>query len=295
MDHALRYLSERFERADGLFRASVRVDGTAAQETAYLYDQDFVLLAQATAARAAPDLADDLSRRARALANTVRTVFGLADGGFRAGEGTPAYLLDPVMHLFEAALAWIEVDADPFWRALADDIGVFFLERLLDPNLGSVREEFGADWRPAPGHAGQVLRPGHHFEWAWLLKRWASGRPRPEADIAAEALYAAATRGVDPHSGLVVDTLLADLTVDAASSRLWPQTERLKAAILLGKDTDALSAACALEGYFTTPIAGLWRDTPAFIAGVDPAPALASSFYHIVGAITALSPAAPAP
>lgn len=302
MDHGLAWLTEKFARPDGLFRASVDAGGGVVDNGAVLYDQAFVLLAMATAARAAPDRADDLRDQARALVAAIRGAFGHAPGGFRAREGADVFQLDPVMHLFEAALAWLVVDDDPLWNALADEIGALFLTRMFDRDTGSVREDFDHDWRPAPGVIGRMLRPGHHFEWAWLLGRWTARRAHPDAEAAAAALFATGSRGVDPATGLVVDVLLDDFTVFEATSRLWPQTERLRAAVLFATDAEdadrariaaALSAARATEAYFTTPARGLWRDTPAFAPPVDPAPAAASSFYHIIGAITALGEAFP--
>ena len=302
MDHGLAWLVDKFARPDGLFRASVDMDGEPVDNSAVLYDQAFVLLAMATAARAAPDLADRLRQRARALLAAIRGAFGHTPGGFRGREGADVFQLDPIMHLFEAALAWRDVEDDPVWNALADEIGALFLTKLLDHHQGGVREDFDPNWRPAPGVVGRMLRPGHHFEWAWLLRRWAARRPRPDAETAAKALFKAGSRGVDTTTGLVVDVLLDDFSVHEATSRLWPQTEYLRAAVLFareGTEVDpthlaaALSAARAMEAYFTTPVRGLWRDTPAFTPPADPAPARASSLYHIIGAITALGEAYP--
>jgi mannose/cellobiose epimerase-like protein (N-acyl-D-glucosamine 2-epimerase family) len=50
----------------------------------------------------------------------------------------------------------------------------------------------------------------------------------------------------------------------------------------------ALSAAAALEDYFTKDPIGLWRDTPSDRARPSEAVAEGSTFYHIVGAIVAL-------
>jgi mannose-6-phosphate isomerase len=139
--------------------------------------------------------------------------------------------------------------------------------------------------------------PGHHYEWAWLIERWALRRGRADARAVARALYASGERGVDRASGLVVDALREDFTVDRASSRLWPQTERVKAALLLAPSNaegrapfiaSAGQASAAMERYLDPATPGLWTDTPIVGGAPDPAPALASSFYHIAGAILAL-------
>jgi mannose-6-phosphate isomerase len=76
---------------------------------------------------------------------------------------------------------------------------------------------------------------------------------------------------------------------------LWPQTERLKAALSAAALTNepryltmAVSAATALTAFLDTRVPGLWFDR-RLASGewvIEPAPA--SSFYHIVGAIHAL-------
>jgi mannose-6-phosphate isomerase len=90
---------------------------------------------------------------------------------------------------------------------------------------------------------------------------------------------------------LVLDALNDDLTVARGTSRLWPQTERLRAALALETDCrarhrEAAQAARAIETYLRPAGSGLWADGP----GDDVAPAPASSFYHIIGAIAALEP-----
>ncbi len=262
-----------------------------------LYDQAFVLLALATAARAWPERADDLRARGVALGAAVRQAFAHDDGGFRASVSEAVFVADPIMHLFEASLAWIEADDSPFWNTLADELADLFLTRMYEPGHGRIREAFDADWRPAPGPEGRILMPGHHYEWAWLIERWALRRGHDDARAVARALYASAERGVDRASGLVVDALREDFTIDRGSARLWPQTERVKAALLLAPSNaeqaapyiaSAGQAARALERYLDPATPGLWTDTPIVGGAPDPAPALASSFYHIAGAILAL-------
>jgi mannose/cellobiose epimerase-like protein (N-acyl-D-glucosamine 2-epimerase family) len=141
------------------------------------------------------------------------------------------------------------------------------------------------------------VEPGHQFEWAWLLSRWARRRHEPAAELAARRLFAAGARGLDPVRGVAVDALNEDMTVRSSRARLWPQTERLKAALMLHGNGDgaddawlahARGAAEALWRYLDTPTRGLWRDklTPTNRFVDEPAPA--SSLYHIAGAVAAL-------
>jgi mannose-6-phosphate isomerase len=93
----------------------------------------------------------------------------------------------------------------------------------------------------------------------------------------------------------VADETGDDLVISRRTYRLWPQTEWLKAALLLETDParraqESAAAADGLASYYTTEPPGLWRDSPP-AHGAEPW-ALASSLYHIVGAIRALNSAA---
>jgi mannose-6-phosphate isomerase len=297
VDHALSYLLTHYQRADGLYRATVDALGEPVDERALLYDQAFVLLALATSAQAMPERAPDLRHRALRLIDAIRRTYAHSPGGFRADDETETFLSDPIMHLLEAAMAWIEVDGTRVWDDLAGELAEFFLDRLYDSAGGRVGEVFDRDWRPTPGTAGRLIMPGHQFEWAWLMERWSRRSGERRAQSAARRLFASGERGVDPETGLVWNSMLDDFSVHDRSSRLWPQTERLKASLLLASGStgatsalyaSARSAGEALEAYLDTEIGGLWRDSPHATAQSFSGPAPASSFYHIAGAVLAL-------
>ena len=87
-------------------------------------------------------------------------------------------------------------------------------------------------------------------------------------------------------------------TLRDADARLWPQTERLKAALLAATLTGesrywstALAAATSLLPYLKTSVPGLWFDIQRPDGSFIDSPAPASSFYHLVGATVALNTA----
>ncbi|MBV8594382.1 MAG: AGE family epimerase/isomerase, partial [Caulobacteraceae bacterium] len=278
----------------GLFRAVVGTDGVPVREDALLYDQAFVLLAMAASARVRPDLAGALTARAVQLVNAIERVFGEDAGGFHAAEGGGARRADPVMHLFEAVLAWAEVDPGSPWPRLANAIGGFFLERLFDGDRGTIREAFGTGWTSAPEADSPGIEPGHQYEWAWLLSRWRAGEGSSAAMAAARRLFEGGERGVDPATGLVLDLVGADYAPLKTTSRLWPQTERLKAWLVFdppgpgpADGASAIQALAATERFLTTRIPGLWRDRPGAAWRDEGETVLASSFYHLAGAALA--------
>jgi mannose-6-phosphate isomerase len=187
-------------------------------------------------------------------------------------------------------LAWNDVDDDPAWRALADEIAQLALSKFIQAESGQLREFFDLDWNAAPGVEGRICEPGHQFEWGWLLLRWGKLAGRPDATAAAlRMIDDAETKGVDLARGVAINALLDDFSIHDNGARLWPQTERIKAAVLAAETTGdakywdmAAAGAEGLLAYLRTPIPGLWRDKyqPDETFVEEPAPA--SSFYHIV-------------
>ena len=282
--HGMDYFLARYRRPDGLFRALVSSAGEPLDETAALYDQAFALLAMATLNAADPGQVD-LAGEGRRLLAALETLRGPA-GGFREAGAHP-FQANAHMHLLEAAMAWVEAGGGREWRDLAAEIVELALTRFIDAEGGYLREFFDAAWAPAPGQDGRLVEPGHQFEWAWLLARWGQMTGEPRALPAAHRLYAAGQRGIDPARGVAINALNDDLTIRDPDARLWPQTEWLKAALILGED--ALAPAQALARYLDTPAPGAWRDVWGLSGGFKPEPAPASSFYHLAAACRGLS------
>jgi mannose-6-phosphate isomerase len=294
-EHGLRFYLEHYPRADGFFRTLVAPDGAPVDDTVVLYDQAFALLGFA----AAFDVLDENSIRVRAhdLLALLQKRLVHPLGGFQEDDSGLSHLTsNSHMHLLEAALAWIELDQDPQWRALAAQIVELALTRFRDPRDGQIREFFAHDWTPAPGIEGSIVQPGHQFEWAWLLLRWAvDANDEHAASVALSLVDQAEERGVDRERRVAVNALLADGIVHSAQARLWPQTERLKVACIAARTTGspqywgiAAQSAKVLLKYLQTPLHGLWYDTMDVDAKFIDQPAPASSFYHIVGAIAEL-------
>jgi mannose-6-phosphate isomerase len=72
------------------------------------------------------------------------------------------------------------------------------------------------------------------------------------------------------------------------STRVWPQTEWLKAALIYGAPDDALAASRGLAGFLQAARPGLWRERMDGDGARPDGPAPATSLYHIMGAVTAL-------
>ena len=274
---------DRFEatnrRPDGLYRTRVSTGGEVLDDTASLYDQAFSLLAFAAAAQAGLE-AERMTARAQALREGLASLAHPA-GGWREDGGHP-YQANAHMHLLEACLAWEALEPGGVWTTMADEIVGLARRHFIDPEGGFLREFFEADWSPAGGEAGRLVEPGHQFEWAWLLTRWGRARGDDWSAGAAHRLYEVGLRGVDAARGVAIDELDDAFKVRSARARLWPQTERLKAALILGEAAHAAEALKGLRAYLLP--AGLWRDKQDGDGRFVDEPAPASSLYHIAAA-----------
>lgn len=285
------YLERTFLRSDGLMRTLVADDGTPLDEDFRVYDQAFLLLALATAKKAGVDW----DGRAEAIAHEVRKrlLERADDGGAIVEAGDQPYQSNAHMHLLEAALAWSEVSDDPAWSALAERVANLAATIFMDSKTGRLREFFEADWTPASGEKGRLVEPGHQFEWAWLLARLHRCGGVQKWLTVARTLFDRGTEGVDVRGQVAVDALDEEGGVRVRRARLWPQTEWLKASLLLADLCpseeerfllEAARAQRAVWAYLTDD--GLWRDKRLENGRFIDEAAPASSLYHIVSAFT---------
>ena len=274
---------------------SILRDGTVAEPRRDLYAHAFVLLAIASYVEATRD------RAPLALADETLAFIDLQmrapQGGGYVDALPPIDAIrrqNPHMHMFEALLSLWTGSGEPRYLTRAGHLFDLFSARLFLPGPGVLCEYFNAALEPLDGVTGQLVEPGHHYEWVWLLRRFekASGRSvQPYVD----ALYAHADAHGYDRDGLIVDEVLIDGSHRTRSRRTWPITEALKANVteaLRGRENaehkSALLAAI-LSRYFITPDrGGGWIDrldengNPA----TDFMPA--STFYHVMCAIDEL-------
>ncbi len=274
-----------YRRPDGLFRNRVAADGTPLDSEADNYEQAFVLLAMAALQAADPAVSFEAQARGVLDALQDRRVAG---GGYRE-NGPHPFQANWHMHLFESTLAW-ELIGGGAWRTLSDEVAELAMGKFIDPATGALREFFDEQWRALEGEGG-LVEPGHQFEWAWLLDRWGRSRGDDRALAAARRLFEAGLKGVDPVREVAVNALWDDFSVRDGSARLWPQTEHLKAAVVLGDEAQALRAARGLAQYLDAPARGIWRDKLRADGTFMDEPAPATSFYHLMVAIQALTDA----
>jgi mannose/cellobiose epimerase-like protein (N-acyl-D-glucosamine 2-epimerase family) len=287
--------------ATGGFIFSTTRDGAPADTRIEAYEQAFALFACAWFHIASGDRAAlDWARRIVDWLDSH-----LADplhGGLRESlAGNLPRRQNPHMHFLEALLALYRATGAREWLDRAGKIVALFRDRFLDRATGTLGEFYTEDWRPAPGMEGQIVEPGHHFEWVWLLHEY--GR-LAGIDMTAEAatLYGFAEahgRDRDPISAgaagrdLAFDAILRSGAVHDGRKRLWVQTEAIKAQLARIEHAGDASAMPALDALTLALFErylcighGSWFDhlDRAGRPFGDNAPA--SSFYHVFLALT---------
>ena len=245
------------------------------------YDQAFMLFGLCGAAEAGLP-------HARVLADRTLTfldahVLHARDGSFL--EGLPATLprrSNPHMHLFEAMLAWFAYTGEQQFLDRADRIARLFEAAFFDRTNGTLTEFFTGSLLPAPPPAGDVVEPGHHFEWSWLLHRLSALGGRDLLDDAATLHRWAVQHGLD-GSLLAVDECDRSGHQIRRTRRIWPQTELIKSRLANGQTEIAATTAIAvLDSYLATETKGTWVDQ-FDEAGLPCATVVpASTLYHLV-------------
>ncbi len=294
--HGLDFLVRRFwdPRHGGWF-ATTRDSGEPLDRRKDLYGHAFAIFALAEHHRISAE--PESLRLARATLALVRERLRDAkNGGYFEAASEDWRPVDevrrqnPHMHLVEGLLALHAVA--PEEGALADAAAVIALlaSRWSDPVTGALGELFGPTWEAVPGEAGEIVEPGHGFEWFALLHRFAELGGGPGAERLADRLLAFAERhGLDADGG-VFDQVDRGGQPLSTGKRLWPQTERLKALAVLVRRGDgtrlgALEAALAhCAGRYLDPSTRGWREQLARDGRVLSNAQNATSVYHVVAA-----------
>jgi mannose-6-phosphate isomerase len=295
VEHGVEFLLKRFSLPSGAFMHSVDRKGNAQNTTPDLYTQAFALFGMAHAFGVNPS--DELKQRSKALIRYLPAERRAPGGGFtEVKDGKVTFESNPHMHLFEAALSWMDVDQDPEWRALADEILELCLNRFIDPQSGVLCEQFHEGWTAIRDSSGRFMfEPGHQYEWAWLLGRYQKHTGRDLNEVRMRLFDLSEKHGICPARKMAYDEMWSDMTPKTKTSRFWPQCERIKAAVQLGLEAPAGKreaydrvATDALESlfrFFEVPMRGTWFDRCTESSEFLIQPAKASSLYHIIGAI----------
>ncbi|MHB2264036.1 AGE family epimerase/isomerase [Aliihoeflea sp. PC F10.4] len=234
------FLDTHLRDADGGYRFAVNANGTSRDEpTARLrrtYDQSFALLALVTLRKAAPDIVPQ-SRVDACWSFIESRLTDPRDGSLFEGDAMAARGVqpgdlrgqNPNMHMFEALLQTFEMSEDTVWLDRADALFAIARDKLIDPATGAVREFVAGDLGPAESSDGSRREPGHQFEWAWLLHRYADfhriEEPRQLAANMIDFVERFGVRKEGTQAGAPFDAVDENGVVVEDTHLLWPLTE----------------------------------------------------------------------
>lgn len=188
------------------------------------------------------------------------------DGGFITSiphDGGPMRVQNPHMHMLEAVLNLLEIFGEDVWRDASQQL-YGMLERCFIPE-GELKlfEFFNDDWT-LDAVKGQSLDAGHHYEWVWILEKYARLMGQNVPLIA--PLYAFALKGSNDQ-GMGYDEVTPEGNPIRNTHRIWIQTEVIKANIAMYryyKDEKYISRIYTaweqLFSYYLIEEYGIWYD-----------------------------------
>lgn len=202
---------------------------------------------------------------------------------------------NPHMHLFEAFLAAYETTSDTLFIEMAKNIYDLFTQSFFDQQTGTLLEFFDADWNSDPA-TGHLTEPGHMMEWSWLLN-WYGRLTGTEVNHYAERLYKVGVEiGTNLKTGLLCNETDLTGSVTRPDSRLWCQTEYIKANIARARNGQADAAQLAgnmidliFKNYLDVPVKGGWHDERDADGKLKSCNMPSSTFYHIFCAAAEVS------
>lgn len=288
INHCVNTLTSTGWHKDSGFIHLYNLDGTVQDDTRDAYDQCFVLLGFATLWQATKSpIAKEWGDKTLKFMDDV-----LADpvhgGYFETPERSGTRRANPHMHFLEAMLAWYDATGDQSYLVRAAKIIDLFKTKFFDHENWRLHEMFDSAWNPLGDDVNKV-EPGHHYEWVWLLLRYAKLSGDNSVKSYARKLYATALAfGHHPKTDGVAQFVDGDGSHISPIGRLWSQTEALKASIAMkqhGLHVDGNLEVRMLDQlynrYLTTPSSGGWYD------GIDEEGRVvsdnmpSSTFYHV--------------
>lgn len=295
VEQGTRYMVENFSLPSGGFMYSINPDGTPKSTNPDLYTQAFALFGLAQAYSLKPS--SEIKERAKALVKYLNRERRVPGGGYTEidEKGACSYKSNPHMHLFEAAVAWMQIDSAQEWKDLGHELITLCLNKFIDPTTHVLGEYFDENWNHLKENGNFVYEPGHQYEWAWLMSLYQDLTGQDLKDVRHQLFLLAEKYGVSLTRKVVFDEMWSNYTPKTQSSRFWPQCERIKAAVRLGSEVSqdqqeqySKAADESLETlfkFFETPIIGLWFDVLSADDKFNASSAKASSLYHIVNAM----------
>ena len=289
------YLLKYFSLDSGGFAYSIQASGKIEGAYPDLYTQAFALFALSQSYTLNPE--SSIKDRALKLVEYLYRERSHNRGFTEVDESLNiSYKSNPHMHLFEAALAWLQIDpTEKAWQKLTADLVWLCESKFVDSSAGVLAEYFNSDWKPILEKGRFIYEPGHQYEWAWLLSVHQELTGHDSKSLRHQLFKLAEKHGTSRSRKIVYDEMWSDSTPKTITSRFWPQGERIKAAARLGTEVPpaeqasyaqaADEALTTLFKFLTTPVPGFWYDRLSESDEFTGDFSKSSSLYHIINAM----------
>jgi mannose-6-phosphate isomerase len=248
----------------------------------FFYDQTFLLLAYAWLYAATKDKiyvqkAENVWKWLEGNLSHHKNGFNVC---FPYAEYDQLLEQNPHMHLFEACLVSAEYFDSKNWIARADNLFGLFEKCFYHREKKALLEFFNQNWQQHDTK-GNVIEPGHHFEWVWLLSEYQRLSGVDTGSYQKELFKTGCNYGLN-HIGLGVNELsLETMEVVRSSTRLWVECELLKAYIATRMFDKADHLVEKIFAYYLIEDKGIWYEEldnrQQNIARYSPA----TSLYHL--------------
>ena len=202
------------------------------------------------------------------------------------------------MHLLESYISLFDATGMEVYRQKAQQIACFFSDKLFIGSMKAVPENHSASWG-CLDRDHSWFEPGHHFEWAWLLRQLTRTGGDDFEQLNIELKSRAIEEGLDKEN-LVIERVDLGSNIKLTSRRLWGTCEYIKTCASEVERALADGDECALNfwtaklivaidslrrRFLETEVIGLWTDridTCGFSLSSD---VPASSLYHLAFSI----------
>lgn len=287
-EHGYKFLEKAWRAEDGGVARKLDAGGRVIDETPDLYVLSFALFSSAWYYRLTQDPAVLL--RAHKTLDFIETRMSHVSGlGFlHEYPATGPRQQNPHMHLIEALLALAEFSGEQRFFDAAQKVAELFISHFYDAKTQILPEFFAEDLTRLDDPQGRLTEPGHQFEWAWILGNYQRLSGHDVGDIIKGLHRSAERHGVDPKTYATFNSVRDDGIALNKASRIWPNTERMKAAVALFEltgrspiaDLDQ-SGSLLLRSYLRSAAKGRWLDVldENLNPVADKIPA--SSLYHL--------------
>jgi mannose-6-phosphate isomerase len=226
-------LSHFWDKTDGGWFFSVGDDDVACDTTKDLYGHAFIMFGLAHYAAIFSDT--DAVNWIEQTNDLVLRRFRLP-GGWFAPSATRDWVIrsrnleqNPHMHLLEAYLSAYDATRNETFIKCATEIMSIYTELLRTRDGSKVLEHFDENGHPDNAR-GNLIEPGHLYEWYWLVNEYADIAGLPAYRAACLPIIDWANRwGRDSDAGGIYDQIDGDGNAVSNRKRIWPVTECIKA------------------------------------------------------------------